>query len=114
MFPFGETVTRLRASSAADRFSGESTAEDWSSPDELAILGCGFDPGDSTEPLEAGRDAVLAKPTVYAPSGADVTALDRLIVRGRTWQVDGDPADYRNPLTGWEPGLVIKLKAVSG
>jgi hypothetical protein len=114
MFAYGETVTRLRLTAAADRFSGEATSADWSNPDELDIPNCAFDPGDSLEPLAAGRDAVLTKPTVYAPSGSDVTALDRLIVRGRTWQVDGDPSDYRSPFSGWRPGMVIHLKAVSG
>lgn len=114
MFPYGETVTRQRAQAVADRFSGEATALDWSSPDELAIAGCAFDPGSSSEPLEQARGAVVTQPTVYAPRGADVLAADRIVVRGRTWQVDGDPADYRNPFTGWAPGLVIKLKAVTG
>lgn len=114
MFPHGETVTRLRAIPTFDRFSGEGIGEDWSTPDELAITGCGFDPGSSNEPLEQARDAVITRPTVYAPAGSDVRAADRLVVRGRTWLVDGDPADYVNPFTGWAAGLVVNLKAVSG
>lgn len=113
-FAHGETVTRLRAAAAADRFSGQATALDWTTPDELPIEGCAFDPGTSSEPLEQARDAVLTKPTVYAPADADVLATDRLVVRGRTWQVDGDPADYRSPFDGWTPGLVVHLKAMEG
>lgn len=114
MFAAGETVTRLRATAKLDRSSGEMTGADWISPSTLVILGCAFDPGTSTEPLERGRDAVLTQPTVYAPAGSDVLAGDRLVVRGRTWEVDGDPGDFRSPFTGWHPGVAIALKAVSG
>lgn len=116
MFPlaYGETVTRLRGVPKSDRFSGEATTLDWSDPLELDISGCAFDPGSSIEPLEIGRDAVVTRPTVYAPSGADVLAGDRIVIRGRTWQVDGEPADYRSPFSGWAAGLAIHVKAVSG
>lgn len=114
MFAHGETITRLRGVPATDRFSGEVVTLDWTSPARQDITGCGFDPGTSVESLEVARDTVNTQPTVYAPSGADVTALDRVIVRGREWQVDGDPAEYVNPFTGWAAGLVIKLKAVTG
>lgn len=114
MFPYGETVTRLRATTVLDPYSGESTDLDWDEPDSLDIPGCGFDPGGSIEPLEQGRGAVVTKPTVYAPADADITAADRLVVRGRTWSVVGDPALWRNPFTGWEPGLVVELEEVAG
>lgn len=113
-FPYGETAVRQRATTSVDPYSGEATGPDWTTPDSLDIPGCAFDPGGSTEPLEQGRTAVITQPTVYAPFGADVRAGDRLVVRGRTWEVDGDPADYRSPFTGWEPGTTIKLKVVEG
>lgn len=116
MFPlaYGETATRLRAVATTDRFSGEATALDWFTPDELEIEGCAFDPGSSSEPLEQARDGVLTKPTLYAPSSSDVLPSDRILVRGRTWQVDGDPSDYRSPFDGWAAGMVIHLKAMEG
>ncbi|MFJ9313797.1 hypothetical protein ACIRN4_06350 [Pimelobacter simplex] len=114
MFAFGETVTRLRGTPVTDPYSIEATDLDWTSPDALPIPGCGFAPSGSAEPLEQGRNAVITTPTVYAPAGADVLAHDRLIVRGRTWQVKGDPADWRHPMTGWTPGLVIQLEEVAG
>lgn len=114
LFPSGETVTRQRAASALDPYANESTGKSWENPDELAIPGCAFGPGASSEPVVDARTEVLTQPTLYAPFGSDITAADRLVIRGRTWQVDGDPADYRNPFTGWEAGMVVKLKAVSG
>lgn len=113
-FPYGETVTRLRATSSLDPYSNEQSSADWTTPDELTIDGCAFDPGGSTEPVEVGRTSVETSPTVYAPTDADITAADRVIVRGRTWQVDGDPAQWVHPMTGWAAGLVVKLKAVEG
>jgi len=113
-FPFGETVTRLRATAVTDPYSGEATALSWDNPDELPISGCAFDPGTSTEPVTDARNQVITQPVLYAPFGSDITAADRLVVRGRTWKVQGDPGEYRNPFTGWEAGMVIKLEDVQG
>lgn len=113
-FPFGETVTRLRATPATDPYSGEATGLDWSSPSSLTIEGCGFNPGQSSEPLQDARNAVITQPEVYAPPGSDVLPGDRLVVRGVTYEVDGRPAAWRSPFTGWEPGMVIALKDVEG
>lgn len=114
MFTKGETVTRQRGTSVVDPYSGESTDTSWDNPNELLIAGCGFDPGGSTEPLEDGRHAVITKPTVYAPYDADIASSDRLVVRGVTYEVDGRPAPWQSPFTGWKPGLVVELKAVEG
>lgn len=114
LFAYGETVTRQRATPATDPYSGEATGRDWTSPDELDIDGCGFNPGTSSEPVQDARNAVITRPEVYAPSDADVLAGDRLVVRGLTYEVDGNPGDYRSPFTGWRPGLVIALKGVEG
>ena len=114
MFPHGETVTRLRGTAVVDPYSGEPTSTDWSAPDSLAIPGCGFNPGGSSEPVEAGRTSVVTSPEVYAPTGADVLAGDRLVVRGLTFEVDGRPKDWRSPFSGWAPGVAISLKLVEG
>lgn len=114
MFPHGETVTRLRGTPIVSPYSGETTGTSWASPDALEIPGCGFNPGGSSQPVEPGRDAVITKPEVYAPADVDVHAGDRVVARGRTYDVEGDPAEWRNPFTGWAPGTVITLKIVEG
>lgn len=114
MFPHGETVTRLRGTAITDPYSGEATGISWSTPNTLAIEGCGFNPGQSSEPVQDARNAVITQPEVYAPTGSDVLAGDRLVVRGKTYEVKGDPADWRSPFTGWEPGMVIALERVEG
>jgi hypothetical protein len=35
-------------------------------------------------------------------------------VRGQVYLVDGDPAVWRNPYTGWQPGAVVTLGRVDG
>lgn len=112
-FPYGETVTRQRATQVSDPYSGE-TGPSWSNPSEVDIEGCAFDPGGSSEALDLARNVITTQPTVYAPVGADITAADRLVVRGVTYEVDGDVAVWRNPFTGWEPGLVVPLKWSEG
>ncbi len=114
MFPYGITVTRQRGTAVLDPYSGEETGISWADPDEIEVEGCAFNPGGSTEPVEVGRAAVVSKPTVYAPFGADIRAKDRLKIGDTTYDVDGRPAPFKNPFTGWEPGLVVTLKDVEG
>lgn len=116
MFACGETLTRLRATTVLDPYSGEATDLSWDEPDELPLSGCGFDPGASGEPAAVGRDAVTSQPVAYVSFGSDVLPGDRIRrdLTGRVYNVDGEPGDYRNPFTGWEAGMVIRLKAVSG
>ena len=114
MFPHGETATRLRAFRTLDPYSGEESEPDWDAAYELDIPGVGFNPGSSNEPTEVGRNAVITQPEVYAPTDADILAGDRLRIRGLVFDVEGDPADWRSPFTGWAPGLVVKLKRVEG
>jgi hypothetical protein len=113
-FPYGETVTRLRATTVTDPYSGEETSIDWGDPDGLAIDGCAVADGGSLEPLQDARNAVESDFDVLAPFGSDVLATDRLVVRGLTCEVQGRPFDWHHPMTGWEPGMVVKAKIVEG
>lgn len=114
MFAAGETVTRLRGTLTGDPYSGIDSAISWTSPASRAIPGCGFDPGTSDEPTQDARNAVITRPTVYAPTGSDVLPGDRLVVRGITYEVKGNPAAWRSPFTGSSPGLVVTLEEVRG
>lgn len=113
-FTYGETVTRLRGTLVVDPYSGEANGVDWTTPASLAIPGCAFNPGQTAEPVQDARTAVITQPEVYDPSYADVLPGDRLVVRGKTYEVDGDVQDWGNPFTGWRPAQLIKLKRVAG
>lgn len=114
MFPYGETVTRLRATgSTTDPYSNEPVTN-WAAPESLSLPGCAVADGGSVEPVEDARNAVLSDFDVIAPPGSDVLPTDRLIVRGLTCDVIGRPFDWRSPFTGWRPGMVVRVKVVEG
>lgn len=113
-FAAGETVTRQRPGLETDPYSGEDVEQDHEAHYELEIPGCAFNPGGSSEPLEAGRSAVITRPEVYAPAGSDILAGDRLVVRGVAYDVVGDVAVWVSPFTGWAPGVAVTLQKVDG
>lgn len=114
MFPHGETVTRLRAQTTTDPYSGEATGLDWSSAASLEIPGCGVGSAGSVESLEADRNAISTDFDVVTPLDADIESGDRLIVRGLTCEVQGRPFQWRSPFTGWAPGMVVRARIVEG
>ena len=87
--------------------------ESWATPTDLGIYA--FNPGTSQEVLIDGHmHRVETKPTIYLPSTAVVGNRDKITARGVTYEVDGDPADFRNPYDSTMNGLSIDLKVVSG
>lgn len=113
-FAHGETVTRLRATTVLDPYSGEVTGLSWETPDELPIPQVGIEPRPSTEPVQLARNSVVSGFTLYVPTGSDIKAADRMQVRGTIYDVDGDVADWHNPFTGWAAGMVVQTKKVAG
>lgn len=100
-FPFGETVTIVRGGgidNMGDPIPGEP---------ERPVDGCAVWPGPTSEDVAAGRAPVRADFTVTMPTGTDVTRTDRLRIRGELCNVAGVPFDWRNPFTGWSPGMQV-------
>lgn len=112
-FGFGETVQVLRAGSKVDPFSGETTA-DWDHPVSTPFPRAAVASGESMEQWLVGRSPVDTVYTVFLPYGSDVTYEDRVVVRGETFDVNGDVAHWRNPFTGVEFGCVVPLKKRNG
>lgn len=108
---FGEPVTRVRdvPTGSTDRYGHPVTA-----PAQVAVGSAAFDPGGTRENVEVGRAPVVTTPKLYFLDRPDLRAGDRVLVRDREWQVDGDPADWRGPWGGTVGGLVVELKAVTG
>lgn len=48
--------------------------------------------------------------TIYLPSGHDVQDADKFIIRGKTYELDGDAFDWRDGLGSWSPGVVVNLQ----
>lgn len=72
-----------------------------------------FNPGGSTEIVQ-GQDVVIVQPTVVLPPGTDVAAIDAVEVDGNRYEVDGSPSAPVSPFTNWAPGVVVKLRRVTG
>lgn len=114
MFPYGETVTVLTAGFDEDPYSGD-LEQSWEwSPSEVEVANVGVASGGSTEPLEAGRNAVDSDFDLFFPADAEVSSDNRVVVRGLTCDVVGRPFLWRNPFTGWTPGLVVNAKIREG
>lgn len=99
-----DPVTRLRRTQTGADAYNEPTWN-WVPADLPDAL---FAPGPSQEPGGIGRQPVITQPTLYWPhQWPDVASTDRLIVRGITYEVDGQPADWRGTAVG---GLVVTLR----
>lgn len=89
-----------------------------------------FAPGGSSELIQ-GQDTLIANPTVYLPAGTAVGGVDAVVRNptlngdqpvldgdgkplGDWYEVDGPPAVWSSPLTGWSPGVEVRLERVTG
>jgi hypothetical protein len=87
---------------------------DWSNASTHLLRDCVLAPRANTEDTTAGRQGVVIGWTLYAPPDADLLATDRVTVRGDDFEINGLPADWTHPRTGWRPGLEVALRAVEG
>lgn len=74
----------------------------------------GFDPGSSSEPRLAGQERVIVEPTLYGPFDMPFLPQDRAIIRGKTYEVDGEVRQWKHPRTNREAGAVVSLRRVEG
>lgn len=104
-------ITRGPATGRDDRGNATFT------PTTRQVWDCTFNPGSSAEVLNGG-DQVTTQPTVFAPTGTSVAAVDQLDVPGiGVFDVDGTPEVWGpNPFSGRiaRRSVVIKLKQVTG
>lgn len=79
---------------------------------EVDVEGCSVQPRTSNEATDA-RDTVISGLIAYVPASADIRATDRIIWRGDTYAVDGDPGCW-DDLTGTPDHLEVPLRRVTG
>lgn len=101
-----DTVTRLRGQSRDD-FGDVSGADA-----ELDIGGCSVQPTGATESTDRG-DLLVTRLTAYLPPGTDLVATDRVRWLGDVYEVDGEPARWRDDLAT-EDHVQAQLKRVQG
>jgi hypothetical protein len=111
MFTHGQTVTILRESSSGVDAYGDPVT---SITTRVEVTGCAVAPRMSTEPTERGRQGVIVGLSLYAPTGTDVRYTDRVEIDGAVYLVDGIPAEWVSPFTGWAPGLEVALRRAEG
>lgn len=112
-----DTLTRLRAGTTDDVYGN--TVLDWSSPDQL-ILPVRVAPpiiktrlgSHAADEDMAGRDAIRYDLEAWL-STDDVTALDRCLYKGKTYEVTGEPGN-RSDMDGYYMYSKILLREVTG
>lgn len=84
--------------------------------DEQLLEGVVFAPRTSSEVGGDMRTAVVRTGlTAYLPEVHGLTASHRIVREdGSVWRVSGTPAEWQNPLTGWQPGVQVEVDRVTG
>jgi hypothetical protein len=114
-FPYGETVAVVRASLVDDGYGNQTP--DWSAATSTPHEGCAVAQGakgGATEDATGDRNVVVSDLVVFMPAGADVLATDRLEIRGRVYEVVGEPFDWRSPFTGTAFGTAVYCNRAEG
>lgn len=116
MFPLadGQTVIRERRRLTPDPYSQEATLADWSEPLELTLEGVAIAPSSSVESTAVDRNPVVTQMSIYCGPDEDILAGDRIRDGETLWDVQGEVANWKNPLTGWAPGAEFRIKRVAG
>lgn len=87
--------------------------ETWGAP--VTLVGVyGFDPGSSSEPRLPGQERVIVEPTLYGPFVMPFLPRDLVVVRGKTYEVDGEVRQWKHMRSGREAGGVVTLRRVDG
>lgn len=68
----------------------------------------GWSPAGGVE-VNTFRHAVAADLAVYAPNDLDVRPRYRMVVDGKTYDVQGEVEDYNHGPFGYAPGVVVNL-----
>lgn len=101
-----ETVTIQRATATVTGRDG-TTRPDWTDVTETDVAAL-VAPSERGEDHGANRQATITSYDLYLPAGTDITAADRVTVRGDTFDVDGEPAVWA------DSGIVATVKRVAG
>jgi len=70
--------------------------------------------GSTTEPVDAERDAIDARITIYLPSGTVIEEGDSFIIRGIDWVKDGISQEWVSPFPSFDAGVVVQLRKRNG
>lgn len=109
----GETVTRLRAPTAEDRYGN--LTPNWGAAVEVDFEGCAVAPLHEDEDTANGRQGRIIGFTIYRPGGGmGIAATDRLRVRGEIHEVNSNGQTWVSPWSTVTAGDEIQTKRVEG
>ena len=110
MFPFGRTVRVFREQ--------RNPVGDVDTVDVFELHGVSIAPRVSNEFGTDTRNAVVTTGlTMLVPDPVEaerITPQHRVEVDGTVYRVQGSPARWESPLTGWQPGTQVELDRVTG
>lgn len=105
------TIVRVRSAPGGVDQYGDPTA---GASTEVVLPDAFLAPRTSEELTANGRAGVIVGWTLFAPYDTDLVFTDQVKVDGVLYQIEGEPGRWRNPFTGWEPGLQAALTRVEG
>jgi len=108
----GEVVQRIPYEGAGEDAYGNEIAAYGAAVTLVGVYG--FDPGSSSEPRIAGQQRVIVEPTLYGPFDMPLLPQDRVVVRGLTYEVEGEARRWRHIWSNREAGAVVSLRRVDG
>lgn len=116
---YATPVSFVSAGPRFDRTSQTTVDDDWTNPvTRLADLSAGVAPASSDEPLQDGRSSVATALDLYFSEAFTVDRTWRArIAQGPyegTWRVEGRPAVWESPFTGWQAGTVVRVELSDG
>jgi N-acyl-D-aspartate/D-glutamate deacylase len=106
----GETITIRRRSAASTDDYGNPTYTTTTITVKDALVAIGA----STEPIDASRDPIDAKLTLYLPNEVVIEDGDTFVIRNTSWVKDGQGEDWVSPFVGLEGGRVVSVRRRSG
>lgn len=113
---FFDSVVRVRCGWKTDR--GGNTVPDWSpgAVDRLMVGGLNIQPASQVETVDERRDVVVTGWRVQSEPGTapDVTALDRIEWGGMTLEVQGEIAQWPDPLDGSPHHVEFDMQRATG
>lgn len=111
---FFDSVVRVRAGTKVDR--GGNTVTDWASATRATIDQLNIQPASQTESTDPTRTAVVTGWRLQSAPGTapDIRAVDRIEWRGMTLEVDGEVAEWPDPLDGSTHHVEFLMKRATG
>lgn len=106
-FPHGEVVTLRSVVTTRDDYGNETTTAV-----ETPWGPCAVAPRYATESTDPRVAPIMVGLTVYGPT-VDIDSDDTVLIGGVEYQIDGLPAVWRSPFTGWAPGMEVPVKRTS-